>query len=198
VPKLAGGTSATISTTFSHTGQKSIKVGYNTGNQTIRTSIRPVEGATYYVSGWAKIDKVEHTFGSYIPGLSVNFYNAEWTDTPQEVFGVSLVGGVVEGWQRFEGEVSVPANYGGGLMGIVLPEHVNFDLYYDDLRIIPTESNIKTYVYDPDTYRLRAVLDENNFASLYFYDEQGQLFLVKKETEQGIFTIQESRTHIQE
>jgi hypothetical protein len=83
-------------------------------------------------------------------------------------------------------------------MGIVLPEHVNFDLYYDDLRIIPTESNIKTYVYDPDTYRLRAVLDENNFASLYFYDEQGQLFLVKKETEQGIFTIQESRTHIQE
>jgi hypothetical protein len=199
VPKLSGGTSATISTTYRHTGKQSIEVVNGGGDKVIRTSIRPEEGATYYVSGWVNVEnKNEPKYGSFISGISVNFYDEEWTDTPENVIGIPLVGSVVEGWQRMEGEVTVPAGYGGGLMGLVLPDHASYDIYYDDFRVIPTQSNIKTYVYDPDTYRLSAVLDENNFASLYFYDEQGQLFLVKKETEKGIFTIQESRTHIQQ
>ena len=36
-----------------------------------------------------------------------------------------------------------------------------------------------------------AILDENNFATFYEYDQQKQLKRVKKETQKGIATIQE-------
>ena len=39
-------------------------------------------------------------------------------------------------------------------------------------------------------------MDQNNFATFYQYDEEGNLFLVKKETERGIKTIQETRQYV--
>ncbi len=42
--------------------------------------------------------------------------------------------------------------------------------------------------------RLMADLDENNYASLYEYDDDGTLIRVKKETEKGIMTIRETRS----
>jgi hypothetical protein len=50
-----------------------------------------------------------------------------------------------------------------------------------------------TYVYDPVSLRLVAELDERNYAKFYEYDEDGKLIRVKKETEKGIMTIQETR-----
>jgi hypothetical protein len=40
-----------------------------------------------------------------------------------------------------------------------------------------------------------AELDENNYATFYEYDLEGGLIRVKKETEKGIFTIQETRSN---
>jgi hypothetical protein len=67
--------------------------------------------------------------------------------------------------------------------------------YFDDLRIQPYTSGIKTYVYDPNTLWLVAELDDRNFATFYNYDEQGGLVQVKKETENGITTIRTSRSN---
>ena len=53
---------------------------------------------------------------------------------------------------------------------------------------------MKSYVYDPRSLRLMAVLDEQNFATLYEYDGEGQLTRTKKETEKGIVTLQEIQT----
>ena len=50
-----------------------------------------------------------------------------------------------------------------------------------------------TYVYDPDNMRFVAQLDENNYASFYEYDEEGQMVRVKRETERGISTISEGK-----
>ncbi|HXB13923.1 MAG TPA: hypothetical protein VNZ45_18180, partial [Bacteroidia bacterium] len=61
-------------------------------------------------------------------------------------------------------------------------------------RVFPFNGTLKTYVYDPNTLRLAAVLDERNYATIYEYDEEGKLIRVKKETERGVMTIQESRT----
>ena len=58
--------------------------------------------------------------------------------------------------------------------------------YFDDIRVSPFNSNLKSFVYDPETQRLMAELDENNYATFYHYDEEGNLFLVKKETVKGI------------
>jgi hypothetical protein len=65
--------------------------------------------------------------------------------------------------------------------------------YWDDIRIHPFNANMKSYAYDPRTLRLSAELDENNYASFYEYDEEGQLVRVKKETSQGIKTVNETR-----
>jgi hypothetical protein len=67
-------------------------------------------------------------------------------------------------------------------------------VYFDDIRIHPFNADMKTYVYDPQTLRLMAELDENNYATFYNYDEEGQLIRVKKETVQGVKTIKETRT----
>ena len=53
---------------------------------------------------------------------------------------------------------------------------------------------MKSYVYDPITLWLTAELDDNNYATFYEYDQEGQLIRIKKETARGIMTIQESRS----
>jgi hypothetical protein len=100
---------------------------------------------------------------------------------------------VIEGWVRIEHEfiaeheqVIIELNNKN--------ENLNI-LYLDDIRIHPFNSALQTYVYDTQNYKLRATLDGNNFSSLYFYDEQGNLYLTKKETERGIQTIQEALSH---
>jgi YD repeat-containing protein len=64
----------------------------------------------------------------------------------------------------------------------------------DDLRIHPFDGHMKTYAYDDKNLRLMAEMDENNFATFYEYDDEGNLVRVKKETERGIMTIKESRS----
>jgi hypothetical protein len=53
---------------------------------------------------------------------------------------------------------------------------------------------MKSFVYHPVTQKLVAILDENNFATFYEYDAEGNLVRTKKETEKGISTIMESRS----
>jgi hypothetical protein len=67
-------------------------------------------------------------------------------------------------------------------------------VYFDDLRIHPYNANMKSFVYDPVNLRLMAELDENNYATMYEYDDDGTLIRLKKETERGIKTISETRS----
>lgn len=63
---------------------------------------------------------------------------------------------------------------------------------YDDLRVYPSGANVKTYVYHPFRTYLMAILDENNYATYYEYNNRNQLVRLKKETEKGIITITEN------
>jgi hypothetical protein len=100
-------------------------------------------------------------------------------------------GAIIEGWQKIEGEFTIP-----GYASTAEIRFINSNaapMYVDDIRIHPFNANMKTYTYDARTLRLAAELDENNYASFYEYDEEGQLVRVKKETSQGIKTINETR-----
>jgi YD repeat-containing protein len=68
------------------------------------------------------------------------------------------------------------------------------EIYFDDVRMFPYDGSMKCYVYDPENLRFVAELDERHFATFYEYDEEGRLTRIKKETERGIMTIQESKT----
>ncbi len=101
-------------------------------------------------------------------------------------------GPIIEGWQKIEAEFTVPQNATSATL--MLSNDGSQPVYFDDIRIHPFNANMKAYVYDNRTLRLSAELDENNYASYYEYDEEGQLIRVKKETIQGIKTIKETRT----
>lgn len=98
----------------------------------------------------------------------------------------------IEGWVKEEFEFTIPANASGNIMiAFQNPNKPlgNTQIYFDDLRIHPYNASMKTYVYDPFSFRLVATLDENNFASVYQYDEEGNLQEIILETEKGrVFT----------
>jgi hypothetical protein len=103
-------------------------------------------------------------------------------------------GPVVDGWQRIEGKVTL-ANSNALLIRLNNQSSTNA-MFVDDFRIHPWKSNMKSYVYDTNTLRLLAELDENNYAMIYEYDDEGQLLRVKKETEKGVMTVKEVRSNI--
>ncbi len=136
---------------------------------------------TYLFACWVKVDKTK-------PVLSCSDASVVIT-----IAGQSLTlhsdGPVIEGWQRIEGTFIVPTN----------AENLQFKLekgtattYYDDIRIIPFDANMIAYVYDDLNLRLTYILDENNYFTKYEYNNQGELIRIKKETEEGILTIQEA------
>lgn len=100
-------------------------------------------------------------------------------------------GAVIDGWQRYEAPFTIAS---GTNMTLQFVNNSQLPIYFDDIRIHPFNANMKSYVYNPQNLRLVAELDENNYASFYEYDEEGQLVRVKKETVQGIKTIKETRS----
>jgi hypothetical protein len=101
-------------------------------------------------------------------------------------------GPIIDGWQRIEGEFTVPP--GAGTMTMTFMNYSNDRAYYDDIRVHPYNANMKSYVYDPANLRLTAELDPNNYATFYEYDAEGGLIRTKVETKEGIKTIQETRS----
>lgn len=95
---------------------------------------------------------------------------------------------IIEGWQQYTVTFDVPAAYKNFTLKLAK------GFFYDDIRIYPFESNSKAFVYHPVTRKLTATLDENNYATFYEYDAEGNLVRTKKETEKGILTISESRS----
>ncbi len=100
---------------------------------------------------------------------------------------------VIDGWQKIERRLEPgTTTYSADLEF----RNTTSDAYLiDDIRIYPDYGLMKSYCYNPNTMRLMAELDENNYATFYEYDEEGKLIRVKKETERGIVTIQEHHGH---
>ncbi len=101
---------------------------------------------------------------------------------------------IIDGWQRVEQDFTISA-YASGSLNVTLQNAASSTSYFDDIRIHPFNSNMKSFVYDPVTLKYVAELDANNFATFYEYDEEGSLVRVKKETERGIMTIKETKNH---
>jgi len=135
------------------------------------------EGKKYLLSYWIK------TTGTTTP----NSYVADGAG----IFdGTSIIPAVaksnlIDGWQQLTCSFTAGSN-----TKLLLP--VNY--YIDDIRLFPVSANMKSFVYHPYSQKLVATLDENNFATFYEYDQEGNLVRTKKETERGILTVSESRS----
>lgn len=161
------------------------------------TSFELEEGKNYTISGWASIREDEINFKE-IPTLinfddckiAVEFFNNGTSLTVNEF---SVKGSIIDGWQKIKGEFNVPV--GTTDMAIRLVNNSTKAALFDDIRVHPKDGTMKSFVYDAETKKLMAELDENNYATFYEYDIEGGLVRVKKETERGVNTIQETRSN---
>lgn len=152
----------------------------------------------YIVSGWVKeIHPADIQKANYTSYIRINYLEVTVDFLPS--------GEIIDGWQRIIGIVDLPE-----IPEVVDPVEFPVDpffeielvcnpvvseAYFDDIRFFPYNGNLKSFVYDEATQRLMAELDENNYATFYEYDLEGGLIRVKKETEKGVLTIQETRSN---
>lgn len=143
------------------------------------------EAQTYIVTMWI-LEESEDYLASYEElGFSATIPGYTITTTEK-------LGAMVDGWQHTTYTFSIPSGASGDLLLSFTNTGEN-SIFVDDIRIEPVDGMSTCFVYDMRTQRLMAELDENHFATLYEYDEDGQLIRIKKETEKGIMTIQEGR-----
>ncbi len=148
-------------------------------------SFAPEPGKRYVLSAWVQ-ESLPGALTFAGPEILLQFAPVNITLGPFKGKGQ-----IIDGWQRIEEAFTVPV--GSQRIKIVLGNNGGNDVYFDDIRFFPFDASMKSFVYDPQTLRLMAELDENNYATFYEYDEEGKLIRVKKETERGVMTIQESR-----
>ncbi len=152
--------------------------GYNSPTPWVNTKNFSLDGARkYIVSLWLKA-----TSGSAATVASNTKMILGGNQYPFQ-----LKTGNIDGWYKAECEINMAGVWTG--VAIRLPAGA----YFDDIRFVPIDATVKSFVYDPASFKLIAEQDENNFSTFYEYDQQGLLIRVKKETEQGIVTISESR-----
>ncbi|MEP6931019.1 MAG: hypothetical protein ABI850_13430, partial [Flavobacterium sp.] len=160
-------------------------------------SFKPEPGKEYILSAWVKEESITQLKTYENPIIKIVFYNnKEALDIPAqriEDLAVKANGDIIDGWQRVVKKFKIPA--ATITMAIELENmSPSIPVYFDDIRIHPLQGSVKSFVYDPVTFKLMSELDENNYSTFYEYDNEGGLVRVKKETAKGIKTIQETRS----
>lgn len=186
---------AGVSTAKAHTGKQCMLVNSNATFPQHRLKLQ--SGKKYVFSVWLSVSTIDVSSfylcnQSACRGVTLSFFDGLGNPVAYTQTIMTPKGNVIEGWQRIQEEFTVPA--GAQYMAITFSPGSGAT-YWDDVRIFPFDGNMKSYVYNRINYKVSAILDENNYASYYYYDEQGSLFLVKKETEKGVMTVQESFFH---
>lgn len=160
-------------------------------------SFKPEPGKEYILSAWVKEESVEQVKTFTNPLIKLVFYNnKEALDIEAQKIAelpIKATGDIIDGWQRVVQKFKIPTNT--ITIGIELENlSPSIPVYFDDIRIHPLQGSVKSFVYDPETFKLMSELDENNYSTFYEYDNEGGLVRVKKETAKGVKTIQETRS----
>lgn len=181
------------SSTKAHTGKRSLIIDKSNA-YFHQPNINLTAGKKYIVSYWmSRANENARTFEQTgIVPFEIGAYTGTFSALPNNKV---TFGKVVEGWQKVDVEFTGPST--SGVLAFHFPMASSSNaLYIDDIRISPKIGGVSTYVYDANNFRLLATLNANNYATLFFYDEEGNLHLKKQETEKGIFTVTESRGHV--
>ncbi|HWK02988.1 MAG TPA: PA14 domain-containing protein [Puia sp.] len=163
--------------------------GLKASSNTVLPSFTPFAGKKMLVSAWVK---EENTCTCQAYSRNHILINFSLSGAGTSAISLTPSGNMIEGWQRFETVVNIPSN--ATAMTLTLQASDSSTTYFDDIRLLPFNAEMKSYVYNPVNLRLMAELDENNYATFYEYDDDGTLIRVKKETERGIQTIKETHS----
>jgi hypothetical protein len=147
----------------------------------------PYKGKKMVVSAWVKEDQDCSCIAYANNSIFISFAGSSQTYT------FKPIGNIIEGWQRYESVFDIPSAATSISISFQATSGTTA-VYFDDVRIHPFNANMKSFVYNPIDLRLMAELDENNYATFYEYDDDGTLIRVKKETQKGVKTINETRS----
>lgn len=171
------GTGSSLETSISHTGKNSVKVTYANVSAFISKFVmgqdRVNPDDTYMLSVWVK-----GTIGTNASNVSLKLY-PNGSGAPTIISNPEII--QAGEWRllryTFQGisgalnttfNVSIGSgNYAG-------------DLYFDDYRLYPVGASMSTYVYD-DQDRVEYILNGNNLATKYVYDQKGRLKEIQSE-----------------
>jgi hypothetical protein len=155
-------------------------------------NFKPTPGKEYIVSAWVK-EELKVQVKNYTNGeVHIRFLGNTNNFIGSEIIATTS-GDIIDDWQRIFKRFVIPSDTHYIEISLV-NNSGTVPVYFDDVRIHPIDGSMKSFVYDPETFRLMSELDENNFSTFYEYDNEGGLIRVKKETSRGIKTIQETRS----
>lgn len=187
-PTLVGAEDQTVA----HSGKYSLKINSET---TFKQEMLRLDSAkSYMLSAWVSVNNPFVTTPKLAEQLGIEVILRDKSGTIRGQRLLEPSGVVIEGWQQVkntflcpDNELTVELKFKPGVTGTA---------WYDDLRIHPSLGNMKSYVYDLRDFKLKAILDEENFASYFYYDQEGKLHLTKKETIDGVKTISENVSYL--
>ena len=183
-----------IDNTVAHTGQSSLRI---TADKTFEQKLLQLDsGKSYILNVWASVNDPSVTQPSLGSGIGIDVVFKDKDDLVLSTVSLTSGGRIIEGWQQLKGTFTVPDK--NAILELRFKPGSAPTVWFDDLRLHPNLGNMKSYVYDLKDYRLQAILDEENFASFFYYDVEGNLYLTKKETEDGIKTISQNVSYIRE
>ena len=94
-------------------------------------------------------------------------------------------------WYLFSTVFNSPSSTLDGLYFYLNCSGVGNIAYFDDFRVQPIGSSVSSYVYDPITDALNYILNNDNIATKYDYNDAGNLKATYKETETGFKKVSE-------
>ena len=153
-----------------------------------------IRNETYLISGWVKEKRELNNQAVTYDNIAISIDMLDYNGNVLEIKQFFPDGDVIEGWQQIIGEFKVHPAVDDFRIRLQNLNTGNVIAYFDDIRVLPSDASMKSYVYDQENNRLMAELDDNNYATFYEYDHEGGLVRIKKETERGVFTIQETRS----
>ncbi|MBI2269790.1 MAG: hypothetical protein HYU69_05460 [Bacteroidetes bacterium] len=153
-------------------------------------------GQTYRASAWVHKNSPSSTvLVAELDGQSVYTYQSMAKNDSKAI--------AVGDWLLLTVNITVPANYvaSGGSHGLndlrvyVYNPASNDEAYVDDMRLQPVNSPVSGFVFDDHTGLLMAILDNENFATIFTYDAAGRLIKTEKEYSGGIKKVSEASYH---
>ena len=185
---------ANLDSNIAHSGSKSLKIS---GEETFEQKLLVLDSAKkYQVSAWVSVNDKHKTVPILAQNIGIEVKIKDKDDLQVASFMLKPKGNIIEGWQRIDSAFVCPIP--NSSIELTFKSGSAPTAWFDDLRLFPSEGNMTSYVYNLTDYRLQATLDEENYASYFYYDSEGNLYLTKKETEEGVKTITENVSYLVE
>ena len=169
--------------TTAHTGRYALQLsGTETGFQYHNNLMA---GRTYRASVWVRTD------GGALPPAEL-FYHVP--PASPEVVAVTEESFRAGDWYLLTADIEVP----GTIKSTISVRAAGGTVYVDDFRLHPVDAPFTSYVYDHWTGEVVAVLDNENIASRFQYDNAGRLVKTEQETREGFRRVTETTHNYQQ